>query len=107
MIHDLMRASEAFWGRNEFVMWWHNKPSSDGKKKNSAHITPNRPLPGDSTVINTAADSQEILSFFLSFFLGLQSDQKKPPPRGCFLFTMFPDQEPGGRGPPLKNHPHN
>jgi len=23
-----------------------------------------------------------------------------PPPRGGFLFTKFPDQEPGGRGPP-------
>ena len=34
-------------------------------------------------------------------------DRKKTPPRGGFLFTMFPDQEPGGRGPPLKNHPQN
>ena len=30
-----------------------------------------------------------------------------PPPWGGFLFTMFPDQEPGGRGPPLKNQPQN
>jgi len=30
-----------------------------------------------------------------------------PPPRGGFLFTMFSDQEPGGRGPPLENHPQN
>jgi len=28
--------------------------------------------------------------------------ERKPPPRGGFLFTMFPDQEPVGRGPPLK-----
>jgi len=33
--------------------------------------------------------------------------ERTPPPRGGFLFTMFPDQEPGGRGPPLKNHPQN
>ena len=32
---------------------------------------------------------------------------RNPPPRGGFLFTMFPDQEPGGRGPPMKNHPQN
>jgi len=25
--------------------------------------------------------------------------------RGGFLFTMFPDQETGGRGPPMKKHP--
>jgi len=34
-------------------------------------------------------------------------DRKVPPPRGGFLFTMFPDQEPGGRGLPLKNHSQN
>jgi len=28
-----------------------------------------------------------------------------PPPGGGFLFAMFPDQEAGGRGPPLKNQP--
>ena len=27
-------------------------------------------------------------------------DRKNPPPQGGFLFTMFLDQEPGGRGPP-------
>jgi len=37
----------------------------------------------------------------------MQFDRKNPPPRGGFLFTMFPDQEPGGRGPPVKNHPQN
>jgi len=26
-----------------------------------------------------------------------------PPPRGDFLYTMFPNQEPEGRGPPSKN----
>jgi len=30
--------------------------------------------------------------------------ERNPPPRGGFLFTMFPDQDPGGRGPPVKNH---
>jgi len=30
-------------------------------------------------------------------------DRKKPPPRGGFLFTMFPHQEPCVRGPPSKN----
>ena len=30
----------------------------------------------------------------------LPFDRKKPPPRGGFRVTMFPDQEPGGRGPP-------
>ena len=25
--------------------------------------------------------------------------KKTPPPRGVFLFTMFPNQEPGGIGP--------
>ena len=29
--------------------------------------------------------------------------ERTPPPRGGFLFTMFPHQEPGGRGPPSKN----
>ena len=29
--------------------------------------------------------------------------EKNRPPRGCFLFTMFPDQEPRGRGPPSKH----
>jgi len=33
--------------------------------------------------------------------------ERNPPPRGVFLFTMFPDQEPGERGLPLKNHPQN
>jgi len=36
-----------------------------------------------------------------------QIDRKKTPPWGGFLFTMFPNQEPGRRGPPLKNHPQN
>jgi len=31
--------------------------------------------------------------------------ERNPPLRGGFLLTMFPDQEPGGRGPRLKNHP--
>jgi len=35
----------------------------------------------------------------------IQLDRKKPPPQGAFL--MFPDQEPGGRGPPLNNQPQN
>jgi len=30
-------------------------------------------------------------------------DRKKSHPPGGFLFTMFPDQEPGGRGPPSKH----
>ena len=29
--------------------------------------------------------------------------ERDPPPRGGFLFTMFPDQEPGGRGHPSKH----
>jgi len=44
---------------------------------------------------------------FLSLLGLFQVDPKNPPPRGGFLFTMFPDQEPGGRGPPLKSHPQN
>jgi len=28
---------------------------------------------------------------------------RTPPPRGSFLFTMFPHQEPGGRGSPSKH----
>ena len=39
--------------------------------------------------------------------MGTLWSKETPPPRGSFLFTMFPDQEPGGRGPPLKNHPEN
>jgi len=34
-------------------------------------------------------------------------DRKKPPPPGGFPLYCVPDQEPGGRGPPLKNHPQN
>ena len=30
-----------------------------------------------------------------------------PTPRGNFLFTMFSDPKPGGRGPPMKNHLQN
>jgi len=30
-------------------------------------------------------------------------DRRKHPPRGGFLFGRFPNQEPGGRGPPSKN----
>jgi len=30
-------------------------------------------------------------------------DRKNPPPRGGFLFTMFPHQEPCVRGPPSKD----
>jgi len=33
--------------------------------------------------------------------------KETPPLRGDFLFTVFPDQEPGGRGTPLENHPQN
>jgi len=29
--------------------------------------------------------------------------ERNPPPRRGFLFTVLPDQEPGGRGPPSKN----
>jgi len=29
--------------------------------------------------------------------------ERNPPPRGGFLFSMFPDQEPCARGPPWKN----
>ena len=29
-------------------------------------------------------------------------DRKQAPPRGVVLFTMFSNQEPGGRGPPWK-----
>jgi len=32
--------------------------------------------------------------------------KKTPPPRGGFLFTMFPNQEPGGRGSPSKHLVH-
>ena len=41
----------------------------------------------------------QVWRFRISLLLHL--DRKKPPPRGGFLFTMFPDQKPGGRGPPL------
>ena len=34
---------------------------------------------------------------------GVKLIKTNPPLRGGFLFTMFPDQEPGGRGPPSKN----
>jgi len=37
--------------------------------------------------------------------LGLHFDRKNPPPTGGFLFTMFPDQEPGGTGPPPEEPP--
>jgi len=33
--------------------------------------------------------------------------ERTPSPRRGFQCTMFPDQEPGGRGPPLKNYPQN
>ena len=33
--------------------------------------------------------------------------ERIPPPGGGFLFTMFPDQEPGERGPPMNNCPQN
>ena len=44
------------------------------------------------------------MSSFLSFRKerALHFD-RKPPPRGGFLFTMFPNQEAGGRGPPSKH----
>ena len=29
--------------------------------------------------------------------------KRNPPPNACFLFTMFPDQKPGGRGHPWKH----
>jgi len=29
--------------------------------------------------------------------------ERTPPPRGVFLFTLSPDQEPGGRGPSSKH----
>jgi len=29
--------------------------------------------------------------------------ERTPPPRGSFLFTVFPHHEPGGRGPPFKH----
>ena len=29
--------------------------------------------------------------------------QRNPPPRGGFPFTVFPNREPGGRGPPSQN----
>jgi len=29
--------------------------------------------------------------------------ERNTPPRGSFLFTMFPDQDPGGKGPPSKH----
>jgi len=32
---------------------------------------------------------------------------KETPSRGGFPIYYVPDQEPGGRGPPLKNHPQN
>jgi len=31
--------------------------------------------------------------------------ERTPPPRGGFLFSMFPDQEPRGRGPPPEEPP--
>jgi len=34
-------------------------------------------------------------------------DQKKPHPRWGFLVRWVPTQEPGARGPPLKNYPQN
>jgi len=33
--------------------------------------------------------------------------KEPPPPRGCFFVGWFPNQELGGRGPPLKNHSQN
>ena len=32
--------------------------------------------------------------------------EKKPRPPGGFFDGWFPHQEPGGRGPPMKNNPH-
>ena len=46
-----------------------------------------------------------VRAFSCFFFLLLKSWEFVYPPGG-FLFTMFPDKEPG-RGPPLKNHPQN
>jgi len=60
-----------------------------------------------------------LISFFCSWLLTdfkfdifhgrdcYKVDRKNPPPWRGFLFTMFPDQERGGIGPPLKNHPQN
>jgi len=45
--------------------------------------------------------------FISSGFFGISNlIQRNPSARGGFLSTMFPNQEPGGRGP-LKNHPQN
>ena len=35
------------------------------------------------------------------------SQEHPPPPRGGFFVWRFPNQEPGVRGPPLKNHSQN
>jgi len=42
----------------------------------------------------------EKMNFVLRGFFFVQ---KNPPPRGGFLFTMFPYQEPCARGPPSKD----
>ena len=44
---------------------------------------------------------------FICFFFLLLKSWEFVYPRGGFLFTMFPDKEPGVRGPSLKNHPQN
>jgi len=36
-----------------------------------------------------------------------QIERKNPPPPGNFFVGWFPNQEPGGRGPNLKNNPQN
>jgi len=62
-------------------------------------------------VCNSKKESKWTYVFFYSYTRHVHSymqfDRKKPPPPGGFLFTVFPDQEPGGRGTPLKNHPQN
>jgi len=37
----------------------------------------------------------------------LMSIEEPSPTRGAFLVGWFPNQQPGGRGPPLKNNPEN
>jgi len=51
-----------------------------------------------------------VLREYTALFWQLSFESKlieTPPPRGGFFVGWFPNQEHGGRGPPLKNDPQN
>ena len=53
--------------------------------------------------ITTGTLYYENTYIYMNIYVYLDIDRKKPPSLGCFLFTMFPHQEPCVRGLPSKD----